>query len=242
VQFKRLFDSLISCFKKHNVRYCVLRGYENLPYSYSNDIDFGIYPDDFQLFITALVTFKNENAVTIKISTSRLDVLKISVFSGIASIDLDFWFGFNYAGIYYMDIRSMLENCMLHRGIQVLCSEDEISLSFLKELLHMSRLRKDKVDNLLLKLGQCNEHLFSHYFNKKYALLYMQALREKQFDLNQLSRRSKIFLIKSNIQRNGLTRLARNVLTFMLYRIAPNINPLVFNLKVSVDMDSTGKR
>ena len=55
---QHLILSVFNEFERNRVRYAVLRGFENLPLSYSNDIDLGIHPSDISRYFDSLANLK----------------------------------------------------------------------------------------------------------------------------------------------------------------------------------------
>lgn len=196
-----------------------------------NDIDFAIHPEDLYKFIIFLKTFKECYSASVDLYFSRFEVLKLNIKLNELSVDLDFWFGFNYAGLYYMDICQVLNRSCNYKIIRILQLEDEVSLSFLKELLHMNRLREDKIDELSLKLKKTKSRVFPRYFNDKYQKLFLEAIVGRRFILKSLSFKAKMVLLAYNLRDKGFFGLIKNILLFVSYRFFPPINPLVKNFR-----------
>ena len=50
---------------------------------------------------------------------------------------MDFWVDFNYVGLKYLEASELLEDFEYYNGFRILKSENEVTLLFLKKLLHM---------------------------------------------------------------------------------------------------------
>lgn len=226
MELREVYIELIKAFECNKVRYCVLRGYEGLPNEYSNDIDFGIHPNDEDLFFRALSNLSSNSNINLVYRDSRYKVLKLKLLKNELSVDLDFWFGFNYLGLNYLDIFSMLDSNTTYNSFNILNLEDEVSLSFLKELLHMKRVRVDKVDSILFKMNKCNESVFGPYFSFKQKDLFQDAINNRRFDLKFLSFKIKLYLFYKNIYKHGIIHTFNQICLFIVYKILPSYNPL----------------
>jgi hypothetical protein len=226
-EFKDLFLFFIRTLEKNQVQYCVLRGFEGLPENFSNDIDIGIHPENKVEFFKTLMEFQQSYGVKIALIDSRLDFLKTTITFQNQKFHFDFWFGFNYAGLIYMDICSILQDYTLHHTIKVLSVENEVSLSFLKELLHNAALREDKADILKLKMNKCNFESFANFFSNNLKEAFRDAILNEKFELNSLAFKTKKELILINLSKLGLIETSFKLILFFLYKKYPFKNPLV---------------
>ena len=65
-------DYLVKCFSELNsslVNYCILRDYENLPFSFNNDIDILVDETDFKKAINIFIQNSENNIFLIKIKS-----------------------------------------------------------------------------------------------------------------------------------------------------------------------------
>jgi hypothetical protein len=236
-KFKTIFCLFISTLEKFNVRYCVLRGYENLPEGFSNDIDFGVHPTDKEQFFLAVNSFTNLQNGKIFLRNSRYEVLKTTFQIQNLNLDFDFWFDFNYVGLRYMDITRMLTNPLSYNNISVLRTEDELTLSFLKELLHNSIIRLDKIDVLTDRLLKSDSKKVALFFNSNLKEHFSKAILNRDFELKQLSHETKKHLIEVNISKRGFFTTLFNGLNFLLYRFFPRLNPLINKIIFTKDRE-----
>lgn len=204
---------LFASFETQNIQYAVLRGYESLPEAFSNDIDFGVQKKHLDVFITTLKEVGKRFDLEFEVRDVRLDVMKLSLVNAVQQIDIDIWSTFNYAGLHYVDA-SILSDTIYYNGIKIIKPEDELAISFLKEMLHMNRIRKDKIHILKDKLKEPVEKAFLKYFTQKNYLKFIEAIRQEQFDIAGLSKVAKINLIFSNFKIYGVYATLMNVVHF----------------------------
>jgi|GEM_PF-6015551 len=79
IKFEKLFNSFIERLEANNIRYSILRGYENLTKNYLNDIDFGIHPDDTKAFCKTFLIYCNNFQLEYIIRSSRFGVIKLTI-------------------------------------------------------------------------------------------------------------------------------------------------------------------
>ncbi len=199
--------------------YVVLRGFENLPNAYSNDIDFGVLKNDLDDFIAIIISIGEEYSYTLNIKDIRLDVLKLRLISKADSIDIDIWSTFNYAGLVYMNHYVIIHDYKYHNSIKVLKPENELALSYLKELLHMGRLRQDKVLGLKQKLSSPYRTPFEQYFPPALVDQFISSIEHEEFDLKYLAMIARLSLLKKNISIRGIWPTIFSVIAFVIVRL-----------------------
>lgn len=210
-----LFESL----ERSRISYVVLRGFYNLPYIYSNDIDFGVLKDDVDNFIDILISTGEKYSYILDIRDLRLDVLKLRLSSTKDTIDIDIWSSFNYAGLIYINNNIIINGYKYHNNIKVLKPENELVLSYLKELLHMSRLRQDKVLGLKEKLNSPYRNPFENYFSPALVDKFVSSIEHEEFDLIYLAMCAKISLLKNNISSRGIWTTLCSIINFTIVRL-----------------------
>lgn len=220
--FKELIHQLSSC----KVKYCVLRGYENLPESFSNDIDFGIHPKNKEQFWDVLNNIHSEGNIYIKLVETRYEVLKTKFVSNDTEVLIDFWFDFNYMGLKYANIDAAVETATFYNNFLVVNYRYEVEVSFLKELLHMNRIRPDKVQILQKKISNVKKIIFNEYYNKKYRCKFIEVIDNNSYELRTLSISTIIYLVISNIKIHGLVFTFRSVFKSILYKYNRTLNPI----------------
>ena len=149
-------------------------------------------------------------------------------------IKIDVWWQFNYLGLEYLAINKMLNSRKLYKNIIYVPSiEYEFALSYLKELLHNSWIRTDKIEVLTLKMKDKSHVPFNKYFNKNIIDDFFISVKIKKFKLKRLSFRAKFSILVKNTSSNGLFYVLKNIYCYFkirfLYRNEYNnlINKLV---------------
>jgi hypothetical protein len=231
MDFTQSFNDFIITLNKHKVRYVILRGYVDLPETFSNDLDFGIHPLDKNSFFTALKEYKTLQNIKININLSRYEVLKLKFIYSNQKIDFDFWFDINFCGLKYINLPSVIDNALYYKTFKIPNAENELTISFLKELLHMQRLREDKVIWLNNKLKESDLAFFALFFSFKFRHAFVDVIKSHEFNLEKLSRKAKIELFKFHIKQSGLKEILKNLILFFYFRIRNNKNPLVIKFK-----------
>lgn len=230
-KFKFIFCAFISSLNDNNIRYSILRGYENLPDNFSNDVDFGIHPEDKKQFFEAVNNFLINQDGKVVLRSTRFEVLKTTFEFQNLSLDFDFWFDFNFAGLKYMEITQMVTHHSSYNNINVLTVEDELTLSFLKELLHNNKIRPDKIEVLKDRLLRSDSNKIAVFFKPHLKRQFLVAIEKRDFELRHLSTITKRYLIKYNISRLGIITSSFNVFKFIFYRLFPYFNPLTREIR-----------
>ncbi|MDN3643795.1 hypothetical protein QWY87_13845 [Lutimonas halocynthiae] len=231
MDFIGCFNDFITVLNKHKVRYVILRGYENLPENFSNDLDFGIHPLDKDAFFSALKEYKIEHNLEIKINLSRYEVLKLRFSFKSQEIDFDFWFDINYCGLEYISISEVLRNAVPYKNFMIPSAADELTISFLKELLHMKRLREDKVVWLTSKVEESDLGFFATFFSKIIRKQFINVIKIRKFDLEKLSSKAKVELLKVHLKKRSFKATFQKIISFVYLRFRNNKNPLVIKLR-----------
>jgi hypothetical protein len=195
---RRLFASI------NNLDYVVLRGFEELPDNFSNDIDIAVHPSQITEFIKQLAHFAQLNNLEIIQRDQRFQVLKLKLKNESSGIDLDVdvWWGFNYVGLIYLDILEFVSRPNRHNEIKVIQKEYEVALSFLKELIHNGRFRKDKEMTIRSKMSTDFNIPFEKYFSKKNIDKFSFSIKNSIYDLSELSKIVRWDLLINSIRHN----------------------------------------
>ena len=140
---KTLFKSL----NNKDIDYLILRGYQNLPESYSYDLDFSVRnKKELIRFFNVVNSLAKTHGYSTSIDTVRSGLIKVFLHFEEQILRVDVFYCYKYAGLFYMDIDDLHKSKRtLKTGINVPAINYELAISLLKELLHNSRIRKDKV-------------------------------------------------------------------------------------------------
>ena len=213
-----LFDSLNS----ENIDYLVLRGYQHLPQKYSHDIDFSVIDEpELQSFFNVLHNLSKKYDYSISRDVVRVGLIKVFLHFGEGILKIDVFCAFEYAGLEYFNSIDLHESKRkLPSGIYVPLLNYELAISLLKEILHNSRIRKDKVD---LLRSQYDKKTFKHPLEKYFSNNNIKQLSASLFSHEKLvfkkvSRNFRFVLILKNLKYNGINKTFKKILSFFVVK------------------------
>ena len=213
-------DLFLAC-NQSGITYAVLRGYEGLPEVIGNDIDLGVSEDDLGRFLSLLREVASQHGCVCEIDLYRQNVLKMRLV-GLADgavIKVDVWWAFKYCGLEYIDIGDLLSSRQPYRELFFIPTpEHEVALSFLKELLHMKRIREDKLPILRAKKNDQFEEPFKPFFHPALISRFEKAFYEERFSRPILSRFAVVNLVFSNIRCHGVIGVIESIYQCLLVR------------------------
>lgn len=184
-----------------NSEVLVLRGYENMPDRYSNDVDIFLPENLLEVLITSL---GESSRYLVKNIDQRLGLLKLEVAACEEVIKLDILYGFYYVGLEYYDKVQLWQEKHLHESgaFAIPQPEAELSISLYKEILHNGRIRSDKLEGF---------QSISHATYQKAVSSYV-SLNDCQ-EIEHLVRRGKLNVLA--FRRRFLFKLIiKNVLKY----------------------------
>ena len=209
-----LFDSLNS----ENIDYLVLRGYQNLPESYSNDIDFSVRnKGELVLFFKIINTLSVKYKYSISTDAVRSGLLKVFLHFDNQILKIDVFYCFKYAGLYYINIENLHESKrILNTGIKAPSINYELAISLLKEILHNSRIRKDKVRLLRSQYEQAAFNIpFNNYFTEQNIIKIRESLfLGQKLNFTTLAFYCRLNLIVSNLKLFGVINTTIAIIEF----------------------------
>ena len=208
-----------------------MRGYEKLPNSEINDIDFGVSKKDLSRFCLILDNLSTEYNYKIYVDLVRLGVFKSRLRFDNYDLLIDVWWDFNYCGLNYLNIEELLKSKKIYNEIiYIPAQEYEFALSFLKEMLHNNIIRKDKIDDLKLKINDNYKKPFSLFFNNYLIEKYIKSVNNDYLKITFLSLLSKIQIFFSNIYNFGLYKCLSRVMIFFRIKYFGSLkNSKLFN-------------
>ena len=199
---------LFKMLEKDNVDYLVLRGYQNLPEKYSHDIDFSVINEnELTAFFNVLHNLSDKYNYSITRDVVRHEILKIDVFCS-----------FSYGGLEYINIDDLHNSKRKSpTNISIPSLNYELAISLLKELLHNSRIRKDKVS---LLRSQYEKRTFDQPFKKYFSKKNIENLSDslflgKKLIFKKVSLRFKFSLILKNIKIYGIIGTTSKIFSFL---------------------------
>ena len=215
---KDILKSLFHSLNHSNVDYLILRGYENLPESFSNDLDFSVLDEkELEKFLKVIQKVSDVNGLAIVRDVARVGLLKIKLFGELKEIKIDIFYTFQYAGLIYLNSASLHKTKELSStGIPIPKKNYELAAALLKEILHNSRIREDKkigLQQLFLKYG--NSAPFLPYFSReKYRDIEKALFHPSILYFPSLSRRARYLLLKKNLKKRGFFESFSSVIFF----------------------------
>ena len=216
----KFLTELFDVLNQSNLKYCVLRGYEELPLVVKNDIDFGIAPENKIQFFSILKSLSLKFNYEINIELIRHSVIKMELKNEFGNfIKIDVWWQFNYLGLEYLCVNKLLSSRKIYNNnFFIPSTEYEFALSFLKELMHNNCIRKDKIEYLNKLLNSSKKTPFIEFFNLKIIEAFFRSVRENKFELKILSMRAKLFLLINNFLNLGFTNTLINIHSFIFVK------------------------
>jgi len=218
IEISKLLPVFFKILNTKDINYAILRGYEKLPDEISNDIDFGVHPNDFIKFTLFINNYFHKYEGVINIDLVRLDVVKYVInIKNLEPIKIDVWTSMNFCGLYYVDLMQALNNRVLYNdSIYIIPQNYEISISLLKELLHNSGVREDKKANIISKFSYFSiKQPLMKFFNEYCINQISNALFHKRITFVALSFYLKLNLLKTNISHFGLYKTLKNICLFI---------------------------
>lgn len=185
-------DYLTKCFfelNSNSVNYCVLRDYENLPFSFNNDIDILVDEIDFNKAINIFKQSSTNNIFLIKIK-SRFG------YSGLYFFDnelnkiflIDIFFRLQKKWRNYIDTSIILDKKVLFNNFYVIENNCEVYTICVKELLtyglvrkkYYNRIKNIKIDKKILR------KISEKYLDKKnFTYLYELIISRNIFKISK---------------------------------------------------------
>ena len=209
---KEFFDEL----NRIRIVYSVLRGYEELPYDFSNDIDLYVKPEHLDSVIEIFERVTTQTNSSIVDFNSKFEFLSVTVVEKDRVIKFDIWTGFKYRGFEYLSNDVVEENIEEFNGISVLNKNAECLLTTSKEILHTGTLVKRKKNKLIAKVGNSwtpGSHLKTQGLHEYTEIILYENDYKKIRNLRILGFAK---IIRRNISAYGLLTLL-SCLNFLKY-------------------------
>lgn len=216
--YQHFLEEMFIELDKREVNYLVLRGYEDLPKIVHYDLDLAVINEaGLSPFFIVLQDLSTKYNYKIEKDTIRQGLLKLILNFGNTILKLDVFCEFRYAGLEYVEMEELfLNKRKIVSRITVPANNYELAISLLKEILHNSRIRKDKV-YIMRKLY--DEKYFSSpfkkYFSQKSIANFSKALFiENKFDFKGIAMQARIDLLLFNIKKYGSVICFQNIYKF----------------------------
>ena len=208
--------------EKSNVDYLVLRGYQNLPKNHGYDIDFSVR-NEKELFLFFHVINKLSKSYNFYVTrdTVRKGLIKVFLHFESEILRVDVFYCFRYVGLEYINMNELHNSKRkLKSGISIPSLNYELSISLLKEILHNSRIREDKIDLLRTQYDKQTFKIpFLPFFSKKIIDQISNCLfSKKSLYFKKFSIICRINLLFSNFMILGLFKTIYNILEFFIIK------------------------
>ncbi len=209
---------LFNMLEEDNVDYLVLRGYQNLPEKYSHDIDFSVINEnELTSFFNVLHNLSDKYNYSITRDVVRVGLLKVFLHFGNEILKIDVFCSFSYGGLEYINIDDLHNSKRKSpTSISIPSLNYELAISLLKEILHNSRIRKDKVS---LLRSQFEKRTFDQPFKKYFSNKNIKNISDSLFlgenlYFKKLSLSFKRSLLLKNIKIYGIIVISSKVFHF----------------------------
>lgn len=217
--YKDFLIELLNTLETKGVNYLILRGYEDLPEIVHYDLDFAVI-DEKELvpFFNVLHVLSKKYRYTMSRDVVRQGLLKVYLHFGSNILKVDVFCKFSYAGLNYIITEKLFKSKRkLEAGIYVPSLNYELTISLLKEILHNSRIRIDKVNKLRNQFDKNTfEEPFMFYFSAKNIKRLSDSLFfGDQLVFHKLSSNMRLELLFSNFINHGLINTLGSVADFL---------------------------
>jgi hypothetical protein len=216
--YKTFLTELFRTLDSEKVNYLILRGYQDLPEIVHYDLDFAVVNEsELTPFFKILYKLSKKYKYRISRDVVRQGLLKVFLHFGNEILKVDVFCSFGYAGLEYINSDDLHRSKRkLITGIWVPDLNYELALSLLKEILHNSRIREDKV-NLLRK--QFNQKTFKEPFTNYFSERNINYLSDslflgKKLVFKRLSFYFRFELLLSNFKHHGVLKTIVNIFNF----------------------------
>lgn len=202
LQGARFLERFFYELNQKNIRYCVLRNYEQLPNSTGgSDIDMWVHESDIQKCITVLTHASESAKMQLVTFFSDCTAIKVGIQNNIGGVQIDIFKG----AIYYkqkilVSEKQVSTYTKTYNGIQVLNKEFGDLLALIKELMNNSKIK----DKYLIPIYAKKDFYSIEYlkkvlpnFNDSFLHLFCECIKESAVA-------DKIYQLK-NLGQKGLS-------------------------------------
>lgn len=191
----------------------VLRGYEQMPAKYSNDVDIFLPEELLEVLIEKI---KASDLYVVKNIDQRLGLLKLEVLACDETIKLDILYGFYYVGLEYYDKKQVWYEKRQHRSgvFTIPQPQAELTISLFKEILHNGRIRSDKLAGFQSIAHTTYQKMLSSYISVNDCEIIESFVRTETLDVFAFRRRFIFNLICRNIYKNRFD-VFRKIIKFL---------------------------
>lgn len=191
----------------------ILRGYEQMPREYSNDVDIFLPEELLEVLIEK---FKASDVYVVKNIDQRLGLLKLEVQARDETIKLDILYGFYYVGLEYYDKTQVWREKRQHRSgaFAIPQAQAELTISLFKEILHNGRIRSDKLEGFQSIEHTIYQKMKSSFINVNDCKIVETFVRNGTLDICAFRRRFILKLMYRNVYKYRFDAF-RKILKFL---------------------------
>ena len=213
----RNLQGLFEYLSKNGSKLYVLRGYYNLPYMYSNDIDIFVDKSNLNNFYNLLIQYHG-CTTTYEIKVIRYGLEKINLHLGDEIHNVDILYDFSYVGLNYVDA-SLLNHERFENFYYFYPPYNiQLRIEFLKELLHNARIREDKFDHLNTLYSNYGIYNSDALFDPDDINYLKSIFQSKRLHLLSFRRIILKKLISLNLKNFGFYGLMHNLFRFIRFK------------------------
>lgn len=239
---------IIELFEKlnfENVKYCILRNYENLPWNSGNDIDILIdtyFEHDIYVYLKDFTKNIGWEVLRVWNRNNMQTFILYSYNEDFEILKLDIWTKLSWRNVRWIDERYILENCENYGLFKIPNNGAEGAILLIKESFGKGKIPnkyKDRIQKLLIaSKSEFVESLYSS-FGENTNLIYKLCIDSNWNELDDYLKSMKFELIKNSLLTNLVTYLKYN-LNYLVIRFL-NIFKIKGNLIVFLGPDGSGK-
>ena len=217
--YKSFLIELFKTLDSNKVNYILLRGYQDLPEIVHYDLDFAVVNEiELAPFFTVIHDLSKKYNYNISRDVVRQGLLKVYLHFGNEILKVDIFCSFGYAGLNYINTNDLFSSKRkLTTDIYVPSLNYELAISLLKEILHNSQIRHDKV-NLLR--SQYNQKTFNEPFINYFSLKITKQITDSLFlgetlVFKRFANKVRLILLFSNFKNHGVLQTFKSAFDFL---------------------------
>lgn len=199
--------------KINNIRYCILRGYEDLPQKTRYDVDIAIDESSLSLVLFILDNAAKESGWSLINSVLKNGFCRIILYHPDyekITLPIDLMWKYQYRGISYSNNEIILNDTQQYNSLNVAHAGYESAISFIGKMIigkgrKISSEKRIRIQKLAIEDKQRFISVLSFYFQKETINKLLKAIQIGDWE-GAFSLRWK--LIKESISKTGIIKFA----------------------------------